>query len=431
MSPTMQAAPSEQKLVVLSEAEKSAILEQLERLLLDPYFKNSKRYPSFLRFVVTQALEGESDSLKERVLGVEVFGRSPDYDSTQDPIVRVTAAEIRKRIIKYYLDPAHRGEIRVLLPSGSYVPLFEFPGETGSANDAVLAEAAMEAAVGTHELETSAASQDAQRPLPASPKRTMSAKAWWLTLAGVLVLAVMGGVWYWLAHRGSAVDAFWAPVTDAGKPVLFCIADQSGYANLNAAPNAGPAPSEKPSANPTLVAAEDTTPLLNFISVVRPKVKSYRVLTEGQTNFTDLGQGPAILIGALDNRWTMFATNPLRFHFVTDAGLKRIWIEDRENPARRDWLVDADAPANGPPKDYAIVARFVDPNTGQITAVIAGLGHHGTTVAGEFVLSAQSLGELAKQYPKIWSSRNVEIVLETLVVNGHPGAARIDAVHTW
>src|ERR1700677_4709739 len=120
---------------VLSEAEKSAIREQLDRLLANPHFSHSKRFPSFLRFVVEQTLAGEADNIKERTLGIEIFGRDADYDTASDPIVRVTAAEIRKRVAQYYQDPAHVNELRIALPPGSYIPKFYW---LEGANDPVL-----------------------------------------------------------------------------------------------------------------------------------------------------------------------------------------------------------------------------------------------------------------------------------------------------
>jgi hypothetical protein len=117
-----------------SEVEKSAVQEQLERLLASSLFNSSKRYPSFLRLVVARVLAGQTDQLKERILGVEIFGRAADYDTNTDPIVRVTAAEIRKRIELYYQDPKHSPEIRIYLPSGSYAPQFSWPGHPFGTN---------------------------------------------------------------------------------------------------------------------------------------------------------------------------------------------------------------------------------------------------------------------------------------------------------
>ena len=61
----------------LSDEEKTAIQEQLGRLLADSHFSQSRRFPSFLRYVVEKTLAGQDDALKERTLGVEIFGRRP------------------------------------------------------------------------------------------------------------------------------------------------------------------------------------------------------------------------------------------------------------------------------------------------------------------------------------------------------------------
>ena len=84
-----------------------------------------------------QTLAGNEDDIKERTLGIEIFGRDADYDTASDPIVRVTAAEIRKRVAQYYQDPAHVNELRIALPSGSYIPKFHWPK---GADDPVLKE---------------------------------------------------------------------------------------------------------------------------------------------------------------------------------------------------------------------------------------------------------------------------------------------------
>src|SRR5580692_8288952 len=105
---------------------RSELLEQLERIVRSKHFRNSKRYPTFLRFVVEQTLAGKTETLKERTLGVDVFARANDYDTNEDPIVRVTAGEIRKRIAQYYQTSGHEQELRIDLPLGSYVPQF-FP----------------------------------------------------------------------------------------------------------------------------------------------------------------------------------------------------------------------------------------------------------------------------------------------------------------
>src|ERR1700679_52562 len=111
----------------LPAPEAAVIREQLERLTAHPLFSNSKRYPVLLAYAVEQTLKGNAGELKERSIGIEVFGRSPSYDANADPVVRITAGEVRKRLMQYYYDSAHDGELVIELPSGSYVPQFRVP----------------------------------------------------------------------------------------------------------------------------------------------------------------------------------------------------------------------------------------------------------------------------------------------------------------
>src|SRR3954463_4763954 len=97
----------------------AAVHAQLARLLESPHFRNSKRSQALLRFVVQAALAGDQNSLKERCIGAEAFGREAAYDTAQDPIVRNAAIEVRKRLAQYYLQPEHAAELRVELPSGT------------------------------------------------------------------------------------------------------------------------------------------------------------------------------------------------------------------------------------------------------------------------------------------------------------------------
>jgi hypothetical protein len=106
------------------ETERQLVRSQLEKIVSDPRFAASKRYPSLLRYIVEQTLAENEDELKERTLGVSVFHRAPDYDTNLDPVVRLCAGEVRKRLAQYYQSPAHEGELRIDLNPGSYVPIF-------------------------------------------------------------------------------------------------------------------------------------------------------------------------------------------------------------------------------------------------------------------------------------------------------------------
>src|SRR5215471_7427567 len=101
-----------------------AVRTQLEKVLASEGFARNDRMSSFLRFVVEQELSGRGDQLKESVIGVEVFGRRPDYDVRRDSIVRTEAGKLRVRLAKYYAGEA-AAELIIDVPKGGYRPVFQ------------------------------------------------------------------------------------------------------------------------------------------------------------------------------------------------------------------------------------------------------------------------------------------------------------------
>src|SRR3984885_9547472 len=129
----------------------------MHRLLSTAHFKNSRRYPALFRYIVEETLEGRGEFLKERLLGVQVFGRPAGYDTASDPIVRVTIAEIRKRIAQYYYEEAHESEMRIELLPGSYEPEFRPRKEVAHDNGRDLAVQAVVDPLAIDPLQTAAA----------------------------------------------------------------------------------------------------------------------------------------------------------------------------------------------------------------------------------------------------------------------------------
>src|SRR5690348_7042840 len=84
------------------ELERTAVSRQLEEVLKSPRFARNQRQSQLLRFLVERHLDGRDNDLKESVIGVEVFGRPPDYNPKLDPIVRTEARRLRARISAYY-----------------------------------------------------------------------------------------------------------------------------------------------------------------------------------------------------------------------------------------------------------------------------------------------------------------------------------------
>jgi TolB-like protein/Flp pilus assembly protein TadD len=103
----------------------SKVEGQLERVLGSVSFRQVDRLKRFLKFIVSEALAGRGDQLKEYVIGVQVFDKDSSFDPRADPIVRVQARRLRARLVRYYRDEGGADAILIELPKGGYAPVFK------------------------------------------------------------------------------------------------------------------------------------------------------------------------------------------------------------------------------------------------------------------------------------------------------------------
>lgn len=373
--------------------EAPAVLSQLERILASDGFQHSRRYPALLRHVVEKTVAGETDDLKERVLGIAVFGRAPDYDTSSDPVVRTTASEVRKRLEDYYSKADRAGELRITLPVGTYIPIFRNAA-------APIAENA---------------------PSPGMPWRRI--RQILVPAAAILLLATAGFALVSRLHSDRApLHQFWAP-TLKNSPVLVVMETLMGVPK-----SAG--------ASDTHQVTEILDPKLYLIvNDSNSRLASY-FASNGSSLEYELARNitlarlrphPFILRGAFNNPLTLQAVASFPYYLNLDRNTLVRQIVDRQAPARH-W----DAPLSGTlSRDYALIARAPEPRSGQTMFVIAGLGERGGAAATEFVTNPHDMDLFAAQAPKGWEDRNLEIVIETDLENGDWGAPKIVASKVW
>lgn len=100
---------------------RAALVSALE----SPEFRSAPQLRSFLDFIVHAALEDNQEKIKGYTIAVEALGRSEDFNPVTDPIVRVEAARLRRRLAKYYAGTGASERVRIVIPKGSYAPEFE------------------------------------------------------------------------------------------------------------------------------------------------------------------------------------------------------------------------------------------------------------------------------------------------------------------
>jgi hypothetical protein len=400
------------------------VRKQLERILSSKHFSNSQRYPTFLRYVVEATLRGEGSLLRERIIGNAIFQRSADYDTNADPTVRITAAEVRKRLAQYYHEAAHAHELRIELRSGTYIP--EFFAEPSGAEPELPAAAAAIPELGPPASEIE---------LPAAEKQERSTAPRWrwgaVAVLAAIVLAAASVFWIRQMRVSRELQSFvdvWGPLGGPGSHVLICIG----------VPNALPGAKDE---SKTLldwttksdgVAFNDILAEDRIVRTLQQLQIDYSLATSEQVTFARLREGPVILIGVLSNRWSVKAMQRLRYHPVPIAAKQYAYeISDGKNPSVHGWSIDFDEAADNVAKDYGVLARFVDPDTGQRTWLIGGLGSTGTRAAGEFATSPDELRELIDAAPRGWSTKNFEVVIESEVVRGVAGKPKLVATEFW
>ena len=112
------------------ELNPDSIRVALDKILASPGFVNAERLSRFLRYTVEETLSGQTDKLKETLLGIEVFGRKPTYDPRVDAVVRTEAVKLRARMRDYYVADGRDDEVIIDLPKGGYVPAFRLREKT-------------------------------------------------------------------------------------------------------------------------------------------------------------------------------------------------------------------------------------------------------------------------------------------------------------
>ncbi|PDV88938.1 adenylate cyclase [Rhizobium sp. H4] len=187
------------------------IREQLERVVSSPEFPGVGRAAAFLRYVVSETLEGRGNRIKAYSIAIEVFGRDAGF-TQDDPVVRIEAGRLRRSLERYYLVAGQHDPVRIDIPKGGYIPTFAW-----SCPELV--------DTGHEEVED------------ASPSKVRSGR-WWATkrvlLPGAAALAAVAISLYWIGTRSPARSLDRVASLSPDRPALVV----APFANLGEGPEA-------------------------------------------------------------------------------------------------------------------------------------------------------------------------------------------------
>jgi len=387
------------------------IREELSRVLASHEFRSSKRSQDFLRYVIENTLSGHADMLKERTIGIDVFGRPTSYDPSEDATVRVKAGEVRKRLGLYYSDQGARNPIRIELPSGTYVP--EFHPNAAAA------------------VPLPAPPVPTLLPGVAAPPEAATAErklfALFLAVCGLTVVALAIVVWVIERPATTVLDEFWAPVVRGTSPVMVAAAFVPVW-NLDRDANAtGPArPDDYVELIDQFVGGGDLIATSRLTSMFTRMKRPYRLKVGNDVSFPDLRTGPAVLVGYSYTRWKEISS---QMRYFIDGARRPVGITDNGNPT--EWALPNLPRDRRTIEDYAIVSRVFHPDTHAMLVEIAGITQYGTDAAGDLVTNPDLMAEALHGAPSDWQKKNLQLVLHVKVISGAPSSPKVVKTYFW
>lgn len=407
-----------------------ALHEHLRHLFESSAFKGSRRSQQFLQHIVAMALAGQTDELKERSLGVALFGRVPTYDTGEDAVVRVTASDVRKRLHQFYAES--ESPIRIELLAGSYTPEFRY-------------RPARVPEVTTVPVE----------PPRAEPK---SSHRWWRVAFSALAVATMAiSAWLWNSRRHAESLSPthllpWSALLRDGRQLQLVVADPDvsamqeltgaeislpDYANRRylAKPEALRGDLQKAFGllRGVNVAVVDVGIALSVSrlaasSSARLKINPARSLQLNAFRTDD----DFILLGSYrSNPWGTLFQDQMDFDFVQDLDLNREVIRNKR-PLKGElprYIPTAGGWDTG--DAFAIIALVGNPNQSGRVLLVAGTNAEGTEAAGQLVTNVPELARTLRTHgidPEC-SSCNFEILFRVRTMAGSPNTLDVVAAH--
>ena len=448
--------------IVESKQDIAALRQHVKAIIDGPAFRGSSRSGQFLQFVVDQSIAGHFDSLKERLIGVKLFGRSPSYDTGEDAIVRVTASDVRKRLLQHYGANGTASEFRITLPLGSYIPeiIRDKPADHGSLNSlGVPGDHSSHYAV-DHPV------SDAVRELAETPgvvpgpqvvqEKRAARRIWFLAGAlGMVAVAVTG----WTLGRLSHADPRpfspfpWSVLFNLSHPTNLITSDPnivviqqaagselslSDYANHKYIPEPNNLSADQARFFKTLFwgdnsAAAIDAPIAARIAELPHPNTAFNVRAARSIQFSDLkNDDNFIFLGSpRSNPWFALFNDQLDFRFVFDKNTgQEIVANVHPQPNElREYIPTAQGWATG--RSFAVIAFVQNPDQNGHVLLLAGADGEGTEAAGKLVTDLPRLASVLKNCAGSPSGtiQHFEILLQLNTMAGTPSNVSVGACH--
>jgi hypothetical protein len=420
--------------LIETKGDIASLQQHLREVIEGDAFKGSHRSGQFLQYIVNQAIAGHFESLKERVIGMELFGRSASYDTGDDAIVRVTASDVRKRLLQHYGKYGATSEFRISLPAGSYVPeITHSPvAEAGKVDEssAIRGATPKSDASSTPPQESASLPADLVASFPAIPPlETHHPKSFsrvrWLISGGIVVVALNLALWgiYWsrLSRTEPAPISVlpWSVLLGSSHAIELITSDPniaeiqgitgsqvsvSDYANHNYIPVPNKLTPEQDRFCRVVLrgdnsAGVDAPIVAKVAALAQTNSKSIAVGAARSIQLTDLkSDNNFIFLGSpRSDPWFSLFSDQLDFRFEFDKSSRSEIIRNFHPRPGEQPLYVPTAPGWATGDSYSIIALVRNPDQSGQVLLLAGANAEGTEAAGKFITDLPRLStELRK-----------------------------------
>ena len=443
-----------------SEEDLAALQKHVNEIIRGPAFKGSHRSGQFLKYIIDQSIAGHFDLLKERLVGVELFGRSPSYDTGEDAIVRVTASDVRRRLLQHYGANGRTSEFRLSLPLGSYIPEIT---RYAADEDANTREPQLQL---HHNRADVSLAHDAPSALTAEQTSKDHRSAWAFfgafLLGGIAVAAIIFLRMAWshsaavtpAPHTAQISSLPWSSLFNSPRPVHLITSDPnivviqsitgrelslSDYANHKYIPDENElTPDELRYCRSILwgdnsAAAVDPPIAVRIGALAGMNAKTIDARASRSIQLSDLkADDNFIFLGSpRSDPWTSLFIDQLDFKFTYDQASKQEIIVNshpRANEAQK-YVPTALGWATG--QSFATVAFIQNPDTNGQILILAGANGEGTEAAGKFVTDLPRLSDSLKAcgIKPNGSPVHFELLLGLDTMAGSPNRVDVIACH--
>lgn len=411
--------------------ELDARWEVVERACNSGHLRRSAKLRDLLVYLCHRLWVDGVEEIREHDIGVDVFQRPADYDSTQDTLVRVQASQLRKRLERYFAEEGRDEPLVLEIEKATYEP--------------ILRERIIAAPVTVPEAGSTPATKESQ---------------WMVRILGLSCL-VLGVLCIWLAMRqppaqaisGTGLQRFWTAFAKEGEETTVVLADGAFSAvqdllhrpiSLNEYVSRG----YRAELNRPEHSAEKKE-ILGYLmerrytsladAMLLKQLWTARVLDPARTSILysrdlhlrSLQKGNHILVGSRRAvPWVDLFDESLDFHFVYDEQTRNVRVENRRPKAGEPASFEIAESGKMAGDRFSLVASLPNPSKSGNVLILSGQEMSGTEAAANLVTTERLFQDvLARLTPNAGGVPHFEVLLRVKHVEYTMRGYEILAVH--